>query len=269
MTAPSLVLLGYGSPDPRVFQVSQQLRDGLLEIRPELDVHVGFLEQGGPSGMACVNRLIGQGVTEVVLVPLLLSEAFEAPTAVSALTAQAAAAHPGLRITAARPIGPEAHLLSILDARLREALRARRVCELDALVFAAAGSADVRSNALVARRARQWATHHKLPHVVSFSGGSGPSTAEAIRTLRTSGRRHIAVGSWFLAPGPRWTSQAELAYAAGAVAVSRPIGGQPEIAEVALTRYVVAAMDLVEVDQPLELAEFEPAPLRHLSVVSA
>ena len=174
MTAPSLVLLGYGSPDPRVSQVSHQLRDELLEIRPELDVHVGFLERGAPSGMSVVNRLVGQGVTEIVLVPLLLSEAFGTPPAVPALTAQAAAAHSGLRITAARPVGPEAHLLTILDQRLREALRARRVCELDALVFAAAGSADVRSNALVARRARQWATHHKLPHVVSFAGGSGP-----------------------------------------------------------------------------------------------
>ena len=268
MTAPSLVLLGHVSPDPRVAQVSQQLRDELLEIRPELDVHVGFLEQGGPSGMACVNRLVGQGVAEIVLVPLLLSEAFGAPAAVSALTAQAAAAHPGLRITAARSIGPEAHLLAILDARLREALRARRVCELDALVFAAAGSCDVRSNALVARRARQWATHHKLPHVVSFAG-AGPTTADAIRTLRAQGRRHIAVGSWFLTPGLLWTHQAELAYASGAVAVSSPMGGQPEIAEVALTRYVVAAMDLVAVDEPLELDDFEPVPLRHLSVVSA
>lgn len=269
MTAPSLVLLGYGSPDPRVSQVSQQLRDQLLEMRPELDVHVGFLAQGGPSAMSVVHRLVGQGVAEIVLVPLLLSEAFGAPAAVSALTAQAAAAHPGLRITAARPIGPEAQLLSNLDSRLREALRVRRVCELDALVFAAAGSSDVRSNALVARRARQWATHHRLPHVVSFAGGSGPSTAEAIRTLRAQGRRHIAVGSWFLAPGPLWTHQTELAYAAGAVAVSSPMGAEAEIAEVALIRYVVAAMDLVAVDEPMELGDFEPAPLRHLSVVSA
>lgn len=269
MTAPSLVLLGYGSPDPRVFQVSQQLRDGLLDIRPELDVHVAFLDRGGPSAMSVINRLVGQGVEEIVLVPLLLSEAFAAPADVPALVAQAAAAHRKLSITTARPIGPEIGLLSILDRRLRDALRARRVCELDALVFAAAGSADLRSNSLVARRARQWATHHRLPHVIAFAGASGPNAAEAIRTLRAQGRRHIAVGSWFLAPGPRWTHQAELAYSAGAVAVSAPMGGEPEIAEVVLTRYVVAAMDLVAIDQPLGLDDFEPAPLRHLSVVGA
>src|ERR687894_894523 len=269
MTAPSLVLLGYGSPDPRVPQISQQIRDGLLDIRPELDVHLAFLDHGGPAPMPVINRLVGQGVREIVLVPLLVSEAFSAPPVVPALVAQANAAHPGLRITASRPLGPEAQLLSIIDRRLRDALRARRVTELDGLVFAAAGSPDVRSNALVARRARQWATHHRLPHVVSFAGGSGPSTAEAIRTLRAQGRRHIAVGSWFLAPGPLWTHQTELAYAAGAVAVSSPMGAEAEIAEVALIRYVVAAMDLVAVDEPMELGDFEPAPLRHLSVVSA
>src|SRR5918995_591406 len=120
MTAPSLVLLGNGSPDPRVAQVSHRLRDELLAIRPELDVHVGFLEHGGPSGMSVVHRLVGQGVTEIVLVPLLLST---------------------------------------LDARLRAALGVRGVTELDALVSAAAGSPAARSNARVARGARQWATH--------------------------------------------------------------------------------------------------------------
>jgi sirohydrochlorin ferrochelatase len=204
-----------------------------------------------------------------VLVPLLLSEAFTAPSAVPDLVAQARAAQPGLRITASRPVGPEAQLLSIIDRRLRDALRARRVCELDGLVFAAAGSTDVRSNALVARRARQWSSHHRLPCVVAFATGSGPSSAEAVRTLRAQGRRHIAVGSWFLAPGLLYTRQAELALEAGAVAVSAPMGGEPEVAEVALTRYVVAAMDLVDVDEPMLSEDLEPAPFRHLSVVGA
>ena len=119
MTAPSLVLLGHGGPDPRVPQVSHQIRDGLLEIRLELDVHLAFLDRSGPAGMPVINRLVGQGVREIVLVPLLLSDAFVAPPAVPALLAQAAAAHPELRITASRPLGPEAQLLSIVDRRLR------------------------------------------------------------------------------------------------------------------------------------------------------
>ena len=212
MTAPSLVLLGHGSHDPRVPQVSHQIRDGLLDIRPELDVHARLPRPLRPQ-RACrwSTSWSARGSTEIVFVPLLLSDAFHAQAEVPALLAQVRAAHPELRVTASRPIGPEAQLLSIIDRRLRDALRARRVCELDGLVFAAAGSSDIRSNALVARRARQWSTHHRLPCVTAFATGSGPSTAEAIRTLRAQGRRHIAVGSWFLAPGLLYTHQAELA----------------------------------------------------------
>ena len=213
---------------------------GLLDIRPELDVHAAFLDHGAPSGMQVVNKLVGQGADRDRASFRCCCRMPSTPQAeVPALLAQVRAAHPELRVTASRPIGPEAQLLSIIDRRLRDALRARRVCELDGLVFAAAGSSDIRSNALVARRARQWSTHHRLPCVTAFATGSGPSTAEAVRSLRAQGRRHIAVGSWFLSPGLLYTHQAELAYEAGAVAVSAPMGGEPEIAEVALTRYVV------------------------------
>jgi hypothetical protein len=76
------------------------------------------------------------------------------------------------------------------------------------------------------------------------------------------------MGSWFLAPGLFYTRQAELALAAGAVAVSSPMGGEPEIAEVALIRYVIAAMDLVDLHEVGD-ANHEPTRARHLSVVSA
>jgi sirohydrochlorin ferrochelatase len=267
MTAPSLILLGYGSSDPRVARVSHQIRAGILEIRPELDIHVAFIDHCPPSGQQVINKLVKHGVTEVVFVPLLLSDAFHARVEVPALVAQVQAAHPDLQVIASRPIGPEAQLLGVIDRRLREELRARRVTELDGLVFAAAGSSDLRSNAIVARRARQWASHHRLPSVTAFATASGPTTGEAIRTLRAQGRRHIAVGSWFLAPGTLYTRQADLALEAGAVAVSAPLGPEPEIAQAALTRYVVAAIDLVDLEPAV--TEDEPLPARHLSVVGA
>lgn len=279
MSAPSLLLLGHGLSDPRVAQVGQDIRAGLLDIRPELDIHVGSLEPGeggrlrhsGPStGIQAVGKLVKSGVRELVVVPLLLSDAFHSQAEVPALVAQVNATYPDLRLIASRPIGPEAQLLSVIDRRLRDALRARRVAELDGLVFAAAGSVDIRSNAIVARRARQWATHHRLPCVTAYAAGSGPTTAEAVRTLRVQGRRYIAVGSWFLTPGLLYSRQVELALDAGAVAVSAPMGGEPEIAEVVLSRYLVSAMDLVDlgpVGEDVELVEL--GSLRHLSVVSA
>lgn len=270
MPAPTVILLGYGSTNTSVVQVSHEIKAGLLAIRPELDVHVAFLDHCSPSGSQVVNGLVKRGVTEVVFVPLLLSEAFHAQVEVPALIAQVQASHPNLRVAASRPIGPDVSLLSVIDRRLRDALRTRRVSELDGLVFSAVGSNDVRSNALVARRARQWANHHKLPHVTAFASASGPTTAEAVRSLRAQGRRHIAVGSWFLSPGMNYAQQAELAYETGAIAVSAPLGSDVEIVQAALARYVVAAMDLIDLDAPIaHIEDIEPAPVRHLSVVGA
>ena len=94
------------------------------------------------------------------------------------------------------------------------------------------------------------------------------SPAHAVRTLRSQGRRHVAVGSWFLSATPLFVREATSALAAGAVAVSDPLGAGPEIAEVILSRYVVAAMELVDLEIE-DGAGTEEAPVRHLSVVSA
>jgi sirohydrochlorin ferrochelatase len=269
MTAPSLVLLGYGGSDPRVAQVSHEIRANILQIRPELDISIAFIDHWPPNALAVAGKLARRGISEVVLVPLLLSDAFQGHAEVPALVAHIKSVHPELRLIASRPIGPEAQLLAVIDRRLRDALRARRVTELDGLVFAAAGSPDVRSNAIVARRARQWSTHHRLPCVTAFATASGPTTAEAVRTLRAQGRRHIAVGSWFLAPGHLYSRQAELASESGAIAVSEPMGAEPEIAELVLQRYVVAAMDLVDIDGTAQVEDLELPPVRHLSSVGA
>ncbi|MGI8458830.1 MAG: sirohydrochlorin chelatase [Propionibacteriaceae bacterium] len=266
MTAPSLVLFGDGSGEPRSIEVSHALRASLLALRPELDVHIAFLQHNPPTGLQVARTLAKKGVQEAVFVPLVLSEAFVSDE-VAPVLGQIRSTYPNLAVTASRPIGPETSLLPVLDRRLREALRERRVCELDGLVFACAGSPDVRSNALVARRARQWANHHKLPCVTAFGRTSGPTTAEAVRTLRAEGRRHIAVGSWFAAPGASYLRSVEQAHDAGAIAVSTSLGAEPEVVEAILTRYVVAAMDLIDLE-PL-VADVEPSPVRHLSVVGA
>lgn len=280
MTAPALILLSPDRNERGVARVGQEIRDELLAIRPQLSVQMAFLSDH-PNLLSVAAQLAKRGTEELVVVPLLLSDAFgpaapssSLPSAASRsaehdlpqLLVQLRAAQPTLGVVAARPIGPESQLLAVIDRRLRDAIRARRVSELDGLVLSAAGSPDVRSNALVCRRARQWAAHHRLPCVTAFAGGSGPSTGEAVRTLRAQGRRHIAVGSWFLAPGEVYRRQAEQAVEAGAVAVSAPLGSGPEIAEAVLARYVVAALELVDIDEPVVEHDL---PARHLSVVGA
>lgn len=68
-----------------------------------------------------------------------------------------------------------------------------------------------------------------------------------MRQLRAEGRRNIAVGSLFLAPGRLLDRATELALEAGALAVADPLGAHPDLARMVLARYAVGAVELVPV----------------------
>ena len=89
--------------------------------------------------------------------------------------------------------------------------------------------------------------HSPAPDRRAYASAAPPATGEAVRQFRAEGRRHIAVGSLFLAPGTLPDRAAELALEAGAVAVSAPLGADPEVARTVLARYAVGAVELVPV----------------------
>ncbi len=247
MAAPALVALAHGSRDPRSAATVTALVDEVKALRPDLRIERAFLELAKPNFQTVVDRLVRAGHDEIVVVPLLLNEAFHAKVDVPEVIAEATARHPGLQIRATDVLGLEARFLEVLDERMREALRAARVRELDALVLAAAGTSDALANQSVARLARLWGAHHKLPVTAAFASSAPPATGEAVRAFRSEGRRHVAVASMFLAPGFLPDRAAELALEAGAVAVSEPLGCDPELARTILARYAVGAVELVPV----------------------
>ena len=247
MAAPALVALAHGSRDPRSAATVKALVDEVRALRPDLRIEQAFLDLSRPSFTTVVGRLVKAGYDEIVVVPLLLTEAFHAKVDVPSAIAEAAARHEGLQIRATSILGLEAQFLEVLDVRMREALRAARVRELDALVLAAAGSSDPLANQAVARLARVWGSRHRLPVTAAFASASPPATGEAVRAFRAEGRRHIAVASLFLAPGFLPDRAAELAIEAGAIAVSEPLGAHPEVARTVLARYAVGAVELVPV----------------------
>jgi len=246
MAAPALVALAHGSRDPRSAASITALVDAVRTMRPDLKVERAFLDLSKPSLDTVIDRL-SRKHEEIVVVPLLLTEAYHAKVDVPSAIAAAQARHPEVRIRATPILGLEARFLEVLDLRMREALASARARELDALVLAAAGSSDPLANQSVARLARLWGSHHKLPVTAAFASTSPPATGEAVRAFRKEGRRHIAVASLFLAPGFLPDRAAELALEAGAVAVSEPLGAHPEIARTVLARYAVGAVELVPV----------------------
>ncbi|NPC96791.1 sirohydrochlorin chelatase [Nocardioides sp. zg-DK7169] len=247
MAAPALVALAHGSRDPRSAETITALVDEVRAMRPDLRIEQAFLELSRPSFQTVVDRLVRAGHEEIVVVPLLLTEAYHAKVDVPSAIDAATQRHPGLKIRATSILGLEARFLEVLDERLRAALAQARVRELDALVLAAAGSSDPLANQAVARLARVWGSHHKLPVTAAFASAAPPAAGEAVRAFRAEGRRHIAVASLFLAPGLLPDRAAELALEAGAVAVSAPLGAHPEVARTILARYAVGAVELVPV----------------------
>ncbi len=247
MTAPALVALAHGSRDPRSAETIRALVGEVRALRPDLRIEPAFLELSKPSFGTVVDRLVRAGYDEIVVVPLLLTEAYHARVDVPSAVAAATERHEGLQVRASAVLGLETVLLDVLDRRLRTSLKEARVRELDALVLAAAGSSDSLANQAVARLARLWGARHKLPTVAAYASAAPPTTGEAVRAYRAQGRRHIAVGSLFLAPGRLPDRAAELALEAGAVAVSAPLGADPEVARTILARYAVGAVELVPV----------------------
>lgn len=252
MSAPALVALAHGTRDPRSVATTTALGAQVRALRGDLRTEIAFLETPSletpePRLGAVVDRLVGEGYDEVVVVPLLLTPSPTAVLDVARAVHAATARHPGLAATATGALGLEPSFLAVLDERLRSALRASRVRELDALVLAASGSNDPLALASVARLARRWGARHRLPVSAAYASASAPRTGEAVQALRTEGRRHVAVGSLFLSPGLMASRAAETARDAGAVAVSGPLGAHREVARAVLARYAVGAVDLVPV----------------------
>lgn len=247
MAAPALIALAHGSRDPRSAATIGALVDEVRALRPDLRIAEAFLELATPGFADVVDTLVREGHDEIVVVPLLLTEAYHAKVDVPSVVAEAAARHSSVKFQTTAVLGHEASFLEIIDERLRAALRKARVRELDALVLAAAGSSDPLANASVARLARLWGSRHHLPVAAAYASATPPATGEAVRAFRAAGRRHIAVASLFLAPGWLPDRAAELALEAGAVAVAEPLGAHPELARAILARYAVGAVELVPV----------------------
>ena len=187
MAAPALVALAHGSRDPRSAATIGTLVDEVKAMRPDLTIEKAFLELSRPSFQTVVDRLVRKGHDEIVVVPLLLSEAYHAKVDVPRAVAEATARHEGLSIRSTDVLGLGTSLLDVLDLRMREALKASRVRELDALVLAAAGSSDALANQAVARLARLWGTRHKLPVTAAFASAAPPATGEARRASCPTG----------------------------------------------------------------------------------
>jgi sirohydrochlorin ferrochelatase len=240
---PPLVAVAHGSRDPRAAAAIEELL-GLVRVRAAghglagLAVRTAYLGHAPPSPGQALGAL---PPGPVVVLPLLLTDAYHSKTDIPAAL-RAASAGPGRRreIIYGDPLGLHPLLITALERRLAAA----GVPAGDpgtSVVLAAAGTSDPAGSAAIARLAAQWRARRGWQDVVpAYASAAAPSPAEAVAALLAGGARRVAVASYLLAPGRFAAAIRADTLAAGAAAVSGPLGAAPELADIVLSRYAAA-----------------------------
>jgi sirohydrochlorin ferrochelatase len=227
-----LLAVAHGSRDPRAAATVEELL-GLVRRRSGLRVMTSYLDHGPPSPVQALGALAGGGVDEAVVLPLLLTAAYHSKTDIPGVLAEARQAHPRLGVRYGATLGPHPLMTAALERRLAEVGVTPNPDT--AIVLTAAGSSDPAANATINGMARRWRGWRRV--VPAYASAARPTPAEAVRALRASGIRRVAVASYFLAPGYFADRVRTDSLAAGAVAVSGALGAAPEIAEIICQRY--------------------------------
>jgi sirohydrochlorin ferrochelatase len=246
---PPLVAAAHGSADPRAAATVTELM-ALVRARASrmglrgLEVRAAYLGHALPSVPDALEALYGDGRRRAaVVLPLLLTEAYHSGTDLPAVLREAGRRLPGLSLRYGRPLGPHPGLLRVLERRLAEAgvPAARAGPAGTAVVLAAAGSSHPAANAAVARAAQAWQSARGWRAVVpAYASAASPTPAQAVAALRRAGAPRVAVASYLLAPGVFADHVREQSLAAGAQAVSAPLGPASEVAGLVLERYLQA-----------------------------
>ncbi|MCW2681702.1 MAG: sirohydrochlorin chelatase [Frankiales bacterium] len=231
------VLLGvaHGSKDPASQEGVQALLARAAALRPGLQVQAAYVDNASPSVRRALEALVGQGATDVVVLPLLLTPASHSKTDVAASVQAGRLAHPGVRIRYGRPLGPHPTLVEVLAQRLAEA-GAR---EEDPVVLVAGGALDPDANAQVAATARLLYEGRPWPSVdIAFASTAGPTVAEALERLRAQGSARASIARYFLGPGflPRLAERQAQGVEGLDVVVSAPLGVTDALADLVLLR---------------------------------
>lgn len=232
--SPPLVLVAHGSRDPRAAPVADHLAQACT--RAGVDTRAAFLDHAGPRPDDVLVEIAQRGHRRAVVVPLLFTAAYHARVDVPSAVRTAHGRAPSLAVTQGASLAPDELLLDALDRRLAEL----DGLAPDGLVLAAAGTSDAAARTVLAGVAVAWGDRHGVPGRVAWASTAAPDPGVAVAALHAEGARRVVVGSLFLAPGLLTDRAASQALAAGAHAVTAPLGAAPEVRDLLLARYGAA-----------------------------
>jgi sirohydrochlorin ferrochelatase len=223
--------------------------DALLErvrfLRPGVETNIAFVSVASPTPAQALAALLAEGVTEVVVLPLLLGNGYhlrhDIPDAV-----RGAKDLPGgatLKVYTGPALGPDPLLAAVLADRLAEAGGPIFGTQI---VLAAAGSADRRANADAVAMSGLLAERLGMPVRTAYVATAEPSVSELLGRLARRGRP-ISVATYLLSSGEFSRRIADSATLAALDAeqprtlrIGAPLGAHDLVARLVLRRYDMA-----------------------------
>jgi len=114
MATRALVLFAHGARAPGWAAPFERLRDLAAARLPGTAVSLAFLELMTPALPDEVSTLAARGITAITIVPVFLGQGGHLQRDLPALVERLRAAHPGLSITVAGPVGEDAGVLAAM-----------------------------------------------------------------------------------------------------------------------------------------------------------
>lgn len=110
----AIVLFAHGARDPSWAGPVLRIAAMVAERRPDAYVEAAFLERLQPSLAEAVGRASARGVDRVIIYPLFMAPSGHLRREVPEMLRDIRAAHPGIEITLAPPMGDSAQVLEAI-----------------------------------------------------------------------------------------------------------------------------------------------------------
>lgn len=114
-------MFGHGSTVESANDAVRAMASQLQRRRGYQAVEAAFLESGRPDLRGAIDRLAGQGVEHVIVIPYFLTLGMHLQRDLPRLVEEIRAAHPGLEIQVTPPLDGHPALIDALLGRAREA----------------------------------------------------------------------------------------------------------------------------------------------------
>jgi sirohydrochlorin ferrochelatase len=112
-----ILLVDHGSRAAEANAVVERVAEALGRRRPDAIVEVAHMELAEPSIATGLARCAARGADDVVVCPYFLASGRHSRDDIPKLVADARAAHPGLRVAIAEPLGFDERLVELVLAR--------------------------------------------------------------------------------------------------------------------------------------------------------